>query len=64
MLTAVAHTIQVYELDVMRVLMLINPIAESLFRDQGYESHDWDQLLDQLAAVGLNLGKDAESQLG
>lgn len=63
MLKAVAHTIEVYELDVMGVLMLANPIAESLFRDRGYESHDTKRLLEQLRAVGPNLGQGEEGHI-
>lgn len=63
MLAAVAHAIQTCELDVMGVLTLINPVAESLFRDQGYESHDGKRLLGQLRTAELRFGEEADDHV-
>ncbi|KAH3537308.1 hypothetical protein KXV64_008507 [Aspergillus fumigatus] len=52
MLEGIASQVQASQAETMRTLAIINPLAQCLFRDEGYSEHDRAEILRQIRDVG------------
>lgn len=52
MLEDIASQVQASQAETMRTLAIINPLAQCLFRDEGYSEYDRAEILRQIRDVG------------